>query len=146
MQHALVCKKGQIFVPNKFSNSRVNISVRGFWQTGQLTFYDVKVFYSNTKWYKNVRTRKYYKIKEKENKKSYNKRIINIDHGIFTPLVMIANGGMGRGSQTFYAKLSEKISEKLCQPYSVVAHHGFGEKFFFLWWSQFAFTYEVAII
>ena len=120
--------------------------MRGFWQTGQLTFYDVRVFYSNTKWYKNVRTRKYYEIKEKENKKSYNKRIINIDHGIFTPLVMIANGGMGRGSQTFYAKLSEKISEKLCQPYSVVAHPGFGEKNFFLWWSQFAFTYEAAII
>lgn len=115
IQHALVCKKGQIFYLNKFNDSRVNISVRGFWQTGQLIFYDVRVFYSNTKWYKNVRIRKYYEIKEKENK-SYNKRIINIDHGIFTPLVMIANGGMGRGSQTFYAKLPEKIFEKLCQP------------------------------
>lgn len=43
-------------------------------------------------------------------KKSYNDRIINIEHGAFTPLEMSANAKMGRESQTFYTKLSgEKL-------------------------------------
>ena len=43
-------------------------------------------------------------------KKSYNDRIINIEHGAFTPLEMSANVKMGRESQTFYTKLSgEKL-------------------------------------
>lgn len=33
-------------------------------------------------------------------KKSYNDRIINIEHGAFTPLEMSANAKMGRESQT----------------------------------------------
>ena len=49
---------------------------------------------------------------------SYNERI-NIGHGTFTPLVILANGGMSRGCQTFYTKLSEKIPEKACQSNSV---------------------------
>ena len=43
-------------------------------------------------------------------KRSYNDRIIYIEHEAFTPLAVSANAGMGRESQTFYAKLSgEKL-------------------------------------
>ena len=40
-------------------------------------------------------------LRNQRKKKSYNERIITIDHGIFTPLVILANKGMGRGRQTF---------------------------------------------
>lgn len=83
---------------NKFDDAKVGISARRFWQTGQLAFYDLRVFYSNSKQYQNVETRKCYEINEKE--KSYNDRIINIEHGAFTPLEMSANAKMGRESQT----------------------------------------------
>ena len=77
-----------------------------------------RLFYSNaSNWYQNVKTKNYCEINGK-GKKSYNERI-NIGHGTFTPLVILANGGMSRGCQTFYTKLPEKIPEKACQSNSV---------------------------
>ena len=77
-----------------------------------------RLFYSNaSNWYQNVKTKNYCEINGK-GKKSYNERI-NIEHGTCTPLVILVNGGMSRGCQTFYTKLSEKIPEKACQSNSV---------------------------
>ena len=50
---------------------------------------------------------------EKEKKRKYNKRIINIEHGTFTPLIFSTNGGMSRETETFYSRLAELLSEKL---------------------------------
>ena len=106
---------------NKQDDARVDISVRGFWQAGQQAFYDVRVFYSNAKRYQNVEIKKCYELNEKEKKKAYNERILNVEQGTFTPIVMLANGGLGREGEKFYGKLASKISEKRCQPYSVVS-------------------------
>ena len=106
---------------NKQDDARVDISARGFWQAGQQAFYDVRVFYSNAKRYQNVEIKKCYEINEKEKKRAYNERILNIEQGTFTPIVMSANGGIGREGEKFYGKLASKISEKLSQPYSVVS-------------------------
>ena len=42
----------------------------------------------------------------------YNQRVIEIEHGLFTSIVLIANGGMGRESQHFISTLADKIAEK----------------------------------
>ena len=106
---------------NKQDDARVDISARGFWQVGQQAFYDVRVFYSNAKRYQNVEIKKCYEINEKEKKRAYNERILNVEQGTFTPIVMSANRGIGREGEKFYGKLASKISEKRCQPYSVVS-------------------------
>ena len=49
---------------------------------------------------------------EKEKKRQYNERILEIDHGSFTPLVFSIHGGMGRECSMFYNRLAQKISEK----------------------------------
>ena len=46
---------------------------------------------------------------------------MDVEHGSFTPIVMSALGGMGRESTKFFARLSEMISEKRHQPYSLVS-------------------------
>ena len=51
-------------------------------------------------------------INEKEKKKYYHERIMQIEHGSFTPVAMSATGGMSRECQRFYFHLSEMISEK----------------------------------
>ena len=106
---------------NRTDEARLDVSARGFWQSGQVAFFDVRVFYSNAKKYQSVEIRKCYEMNEKEKKKMYNERIINVEHGTFTPLVFSANGGMGRECLKFYARLSEKLAEKRNQPYSIVA-------------------------
>ena len=47
-----------------------------------------------------------------EKKRHYNERILQIEHGSFTPLIFSTTGGMGREASTFYSKVAEKIAEK----------------------------------
>ena len=61
------------------------------------------------------------KYKQEKRKKLYNKRILQIEHGNFTPLVMSATGEMGRECKKFYARLAEMISHKRGTSYSVTA-------------------------
>ena len=60
-------------------------------------------------------------MNEKEKKKNYNERILQVEHGSFTPLVMTANGGFARESAKFYARLAELIASKRNTQYSVVS-------------------------
>ena len=57
-------------------------------------------------------------INENEKKRGYNERVLQVDHGTFTPLVFSIYGSMSReGSQ-----LSDLLSEKRNLPKSVVAN------------------------
>ena len=51
-------------------------------------------------------------MNEKEKKHQYNERIMETDHGTFTPLVFSINGGTGCECRTFYSRLAELIAEK----------------------------------
>ena len=106
---------------NKSEEARSDICARGFWTTGQMAFFDVRVFNPNAKRYVSQEPSKTYELNEKEKKKQYNERILQVEHGSFTPLVMSATGGMGRESRKFYARLAEKLSEKRKQNYSLTA-------------------------
>ena len=59
-------------------------------------------------------------MNEKEKKKQYNDRILQVEHGSFTPLVMSANGGMARECQKNFKRLAELIAENKKQRYSVI--------------------------
>ena len=83
---------------NKLGQARVDISARGFWLTGQVAFFDVRVFIPTAKRYVNQELRKSYEVNEKEKKRQYNERILQVEHGTFTPLVMSTTGGMGHES------------------------------------------------
>ena len=86
-----------------------------------MAFFDVRVFNPNAKRYINHELTKSYEMNEKEKKKCYNERILQVEHGSFTPLVMSATGGMGRECKKFYSRLSEIVAEKRGQRYSTVA-------------------------
>ena len=104
---------------NEADDARLDISVRGFWIAGQMAFFDVRVFNPNAKRYANQELSKAYEINEKEKKKQYNERVLQVEHGSFTPLVMSATGGMGREGRKFYARLCEMLAEKRKQNYSL---------------------------
>ena len=87
---------------------RLDISVRGFWEAGQMAFLDVRVFNPNAKRYANIELSKAYEINEKEKKKTYNKRILRVEHG-----------GMSRECKKFYSRLAEMISKKRKNNYNV---------------------------
>ena len=70
----------------------MDISARGFWVTGQTAFFDVRVFNPIAKRYVNQDPSKAYDTNEKEKKRSYNERVMQVEHGSFTPLVLSASG------------------------------------------------------
>ena len=106
---------------DKSDQARVYISGRGFWLTGQVSFFDVRVFNPTAKRYINQEIHKSYEVNEKEKKKQIMSVFLQVERGIFTPLVMSANGGMGRENRKFYSRLSEMISEKRKENYAFIA-------------------------
>ena len=105
---------------NKWDQATVDVSSRDFWLTGQVALFDVKVFKPTAKRYVNQKRRKSYEVNEKEKKKQYNDRNLQVEHGTFTSL-MSATSDMGRESQKFYARLSEMISKKRKKNYAFIA-------------------------
>ena len=90
--------------------ARVNIAARSLWVTGKMAFFDLRVFNPLAKRYVHMDTSKAYQLNEKEKKKNYNERILEVEHGIFTPMVMSAYGGMGKKGNKFYNHLAELLA------------------------------------
>ena len=88
---------------NLADEARLDICARGFWASGQMAFYDVRVFNPLAKRYRNIPLPKCYQVNEKEKKVKYNNRIIEIEHGTLTPLVFSATGEIGRECKKFFA-------------------------------------------
>ena len=62
-----------------------------------------------------------YQLNEKEKKKNSNERILEVEHGSSTPIVMSAYGGIGKEGNKFYNRLAELLAEKKNQQLSVMA-------------------------
>ncbi|KAG1670341.1 MFS-type transporter SLC18B1 [Nymphon striatum] len=96
-------------------DARADVSARGFWVKGRKTFVDIRVFNPLAKMYnknENITLKSAYQINENSKMREYNERILQIEHGTFTPLVFSAFGGMGYESSRFFKRLNEMIAEK----------------------------------
>ena len=102
---------------NTEPNARLDIR---FWNTGQDAFFDVRVFYPNASSNRSMTTTAAYRKHESAKKREYAQRVREVEHGVFTPLVLSATGGMGREAVTFYKRLADGISRKERKEYSVV--------------------------
>ena len=92
--------------------SRPDVAARGFWMRGQKLFCDIRVFNPLAKCYRKKSLEKMHETNEKEKKIKYAARIIEVEHGSFTPLVFSCFGGMSRECAAFYRRLAEKLGEK----------------------------------
>ena len=106
---------------NQSDDARLDISARGFGISGQKAFFDVRVFNPLAKRYRNTNLQKCYEQNEKEKKKKYNERVLNVEQGSFTPIVMSSNGGLGREATKCYARLAEMLADKRKTQYSIVS-------------------------
>ena len=97
---------------NTRTEARLDTRSRRFWVRGQQTFFDVKIFDLNAKRYLNLAHLLCYTQNEKEKKRQYNERVLQIEHENFTPFVFSIYGGMSREWSTFYNRFSNLLSEK----------------------------------
>ena len=87
--------------PNTDDGARLDVRASGFWNTRQDAFFDVRVFHPNAPSNSSRSLSAAYKKHEDEKKRTYGQRILEIEHSVFTPLILSASGGMGREAQTF---------------------------------------------
>ena len=99
---------------------RLDIKARGFWVKGQDAFFDVRVFNPNASRYLTQSLQTCYARNEREKKKAYSQRVLQVERGSFTPLVFDLQGGMARECSTFYRRLAEMMAEKRSERFSSV--------------------------
>ena len=82
-------------------------------------FCDVRVFHAPALSNRNLKTLpRMYDHHEKLKKAAYNSRVIEVERGVFTPLVFSTSGGMGEEVKRFFKKLATLMTEKTGQKYS----------------------------
>ena len=62
-----------------------------------------------------------FRNQEKIKKKQYNQRVIEVEHGCFTPIVTSSFGGLGKETSAFVSRLVEKLAEKNVMETSIVS-------------------------
>ena len=95
----------------------MDVKARGFYRQGQVAFFDVKVTNVKAESNANLPTETIFRKAENEKKSAYNQRVMEIEHGTFTPLVFGTNGAMGRECELFHKKLAKKLSQKQNKKY-----------------------------
>ena len=88
------------------------MAARGVWTRGNKAFCDVRVFNPLAPSYRNQTLKAAHSTNENAKKREYGARVLEIEHGTFTPLVFSCFGGMATECRRFYDRLSEKLSEK----------------------------------
>ena len=80
----------------------------------QRAFFDIKVTHLNAPsyTYRQKEPSVVYSLHENDKKRNYNRRIIEIEQGHFTPLILSTSGGMGTECAIFVKILAKKIAQK----------------------------------
>ena len=116
---------GEVLPPtaNTDDEARLDVSARDFWFDGGLAFFDVRVFNPFAKTHLNTKLETVFNQNERQKKSHYNQRVITVEHGSFSPIVLSAYGGFGKETDRFITKLTNKLSEKKEIPNSVMANY-----------------------
>ena len=103
---------GEFLKGNTTDGARLDISAGGFWEFGRRAFTDVRVFNPFAQKHNNQSLAASFNVHEREKKRKYNARVVEVENGSFTPLVFTPYGGCSRETNTFLSKLSEKLANK----------------------------------
>ena len=97
--------------------ARLDIAADGFWDgRHERACFDIHIFnpFASSN---NQPIRVCYKKHENQKRRAYNQRVVGVEHGSFTPLVLSATGGMGTAASICYKRIAAKLSEKSNTPY-----------------------------
>ncbi len=94
-------------------DARADIRVGSFWRRSQSAFFDMRVFYPYARSYLARKSlQAVFQSHEKAKRREYGERILQVEHGSFTPLVFSAAGGMGPEAAVFVKKLASDLARK----------------------------------
>ena len=100
---------------------RLDMKAGGFWTPRVTAFFNVRVTPVNSRSNQDKHTgTTIFKEQENEKKRKYNQRVMDVEMGIFTPLVFGTNGGMRLDCQNVLRTLAIKFSTKNDELYASV--------------------------
>ena len=105
---------------NQARKARLDVSGIGVWGSHERTFLDIRITHPNCPSHLDKPLDKVYEEQETEKKRCYNERIIQVEKGTFTPIVMSTFGGSGVEADKFHKRLATLIAEKRNERYSDV--------------------------
>ena len=108
---------------NIAEKARLDVSAMGVWIPMERTFLDVRITNLNSPSYRDKTPESVYKTNEREKKRDYNQRVIQVEKGSFTPLIFSTTGGMGPEATKYHKRVAELISLKKKEEYADVMRH-----------------------
>ena len=105
---------------NVAEKASLDVSAVGIWSAMERTFVDVRVMHPNSPSYMNSTPQQLYNKHEKEKKRKYNQRVLQVEKGSFTPLIFTTSGGMGPEATKFHKRVAELIASKRNENFSDV--------------------------
>ena len=108
---------------NVADDARLDIRARGFWRQGQNAFFNVRVTNINSESQKNTQINTILTHHEQEKKRKYNRRVMQVEQGSFTPLIFTTTGVMGFECAKYHKYLAEKLSVKNGEKYEDVMRY-----------------------
>ena len=106
---------------NKDDKARLDVRASDFWGMNyQDAFFDIRVFYPFAPSYHYSKLSAVYRQHENKKRAEYGRRVREIEHGSFTPLVFTTGGGMAPEATVFFKRLASLLSEKRSESYACV--------------------------
>ena len=106
---------------NKAQDARLDVHRFPFGKGKDLHFLISGYLTQNAESYKELTPKQIYHMHENEKKRLYNRRVVEIEEGTFTPLVFTTTGGMGKECKRYHSRLAEMIALKKGELYSKVS-------------------------
>ena len=104
---------------NMDDGARLDVKAQNFWDNSRSSaFFDVRVFNSHAPSNCKTTTAASYRKHELEKRRAYERRVIEVEHGSFTPIVLSTSGGWGPSVTVAFRRLASLLSDKHAQPYS----------------------------
>ena len=103
---------------NKAQDARLHIHAHGFWERHGSAFFDVTVCHPNAVSYGDLKPQQIYHNHENKKKRLYSRRVLDIEHGAFTPLVFTTTGRMGKECLMYHSRLAQLIATKKGKQYA----------------------------
>ena len=109
---------------NISDGARLDVSARSVWNPLERASLDIRVFHAQAQSNRDHKTiARMYQHHENLKKIAYNDRVLQIEKGVFTPVVFSTAGGMGKEAQSLIQRIAERCARKCGQRYSDTISH-----------------------
>ena len=102
----------------KHCKARPKVRVKGFWCHGHNAFFDIRVTNVKSDSQHNLTAAKVYTKHQAGKKKNYNQRIMQVEHGTFTPLIFSVHGRIAPECERYHKHIAKKIAKKAGEKYN----------------------------